>query len=71
MIGIGMKRFGMRMWVCLLVAFAIDGAALAQAPSPNEKKTVSITWLRHAAFFKNAVSSGTLTFSRTNRKLRV
>ncbi|HJW39407.1 MAG TPA: hypothetical protein VJ420_12390 [Candidatus Udaeobacter sp.] len=66
-----MKRFGMRMWVCLLVAFAIDGAALAQTPSPNEKKTVSITWLGHAAFFKNAVSSGTLTFSQTNRKLRV
>ena len=50
MIGIGMKRFGMRMWVCLLVAFAIGGAALAQTPSPNEKKTISITWLGHAAF---------------------
>jgi Beta-lactamase superfamily domain len=45
-----MKRFGMRMWVCLLVAFAIGGAALAQTPSPNEKKTISITWLGHAAF---------------------
>ena len=50
MIGIGMKRFAMRMWVCLLVAFAIGGAALAQTPSPNEKKTISITWLGHAAF---------------------
>src|SRR5258707_1390110 len=50
MIVIGMKRFGMRMWVCLLVAFTIDGAALAQTPSPNEKKTISITWLGHAAF---------------------
>jgi hypothetical protein len=50
MIGIGMKRFGMRMWVCLLVAFAVSGAAMAQTPSPNEKKTISITWLGHAAF---------------------
>jgi hypothetical protein len=50
MIGAGMKKFGMRMWVCLFVAFAIDGAALAQTPSPNEKKTVSITWLGHAVF---------------------
>jgi hypothetical protein len=56
MIGIEMKRFGMRMWVCLLVAFAIGGAALAQTPSPNEKKTISITWLGHAAF--EIVSSG-------------
>ena len=38
------------MWACLLVAFAIGGAALAQTPSPNEKKTISITWLGHAAF---------------------
>lgn len=38
------------MWVCLLIAFAIGGAALAQTPSPNEKKTISITWLGHAAF---------------------
>ena len=58
MIGIGMKRFGMRMWVCLLVAFAIGRAALAQTPSPYEKKTISMR-------------SGTLTFSQTNRKLRV
>jgi L-ascorbate metabolism protein UlaG (beta-lactamase superfamily) len=40
----------MRMQFCLLVAFAIGGAALAQTPSPNEKKTISITWLGHAAF---------------------
>ncbi len=71
MIGAGMKRFAMRNCIALSLAFAIDGAALAQTPSPNEKKTVSITWLGHAAFFKNAVSSGTLTFSQTNRKLRV
>jgi hypothetical protein len=58
MIGIGMKRFAMRMWVCLLVAFAIGAAALEQTPSPNEKKTISMR-------------SGTLTFSQTNRKLRV
>ena len=45
MIGIGMKRFAM-----LSVAFAIGGAALAQTPSPNEKKRISITWLGHAAF---------------------
>jgi hypothetical protein len=43
-----MKR--RQMWVCLLVAFAIGGGALAQTPSPNEKKTISITWLGHAAF---------------------
>jgi hypothetical protein len=50
MIGIGMKRFGMRMCIGFSLALAIDGAALAQAPSPNEKKTISITWLGHAAF---------------------
>ena len=61
MIGIGMKRFGMRMWVCLLVAFAIGGASLAQTPSHNEKKTISITWLGRAAFeivSPGAVSDG-------------
>jgi hypothetical protein len=41
MIGIGMKR--RRMWICFLVSFAIGGAALAQTPSPNEKKTISVT----------------------------
>ena len=40
----------MRMWISLFVAFAIAGAVLAQTPSPNEKKTISITWLGHAAF---------------------
>src|SRR5262245_56418402 len=45
-----MKRFGIRMGVCLLIAFAIGRAALTQTPSPNEKKTISITWLGHAAF---------------------
>ena len=40
----------MRMWISLLVAFAIAGAALAQTPSPNEKKTISIMWLGHAVF---------------------
>jgi L-ascorbate metabolism protein UlaG (beta-lactamase superfamily) len=50
MIGSGMKKFAMRMWVCRLIAFAIGGAALAQTPSANEKKTISITWLGHAAF---------------------
>ena len=50
MIGVGMKRFWMPMWVCLLVAFAIGGPALAQTPPPNEKKTISVTWLGHAAF---------------------
>jgi hypothetical protein len=58
MIGIGMKRFGMRMCTALSLAIAIGGAALAQTPSPNEKKTISM-------------GSGTLTFSQTNRKLRV
>ena len=45
-----MKTFAVRMCVCLLVDFASGGAALAQTPSPNEKKTISITWLGHAAF---------------------
>jgi L-ascorbate metabolism protein UlaG (beta-lactamase superfamily) len=40
----------MRWSLCVPVAFAIAGATLAQAPSPNEKKTISITWLGHAAF---------------------
>jgi L-ascorbate metabolism protein UlaG (beta-lactamase superfamily) len=40
----------MRMQFCLLVAIAIGEAALAQTPSPNEKNTISITWLGHAAF---------------------
>jgi hypothetical protein len=50
MIGIGMKRFAMRMCIGFSFALAIRGAALAQTPSPNEKKTISITWLGHAAF---------------------
>src|SRR5262249_6256467 len=50
MIGTEMKRFAMRTWLCVLVAFAIAGAALAQTPSTNESKTISITWLGHAAF---------------------
>ena len=45
-----MKKFAIRIWVCLSVAFAVGGAALAQTPSANEKKTISITWLGHAAF---------------------
>jgi hypothetical protein len=49
MIGIGMKRFAMQVCIALSLALAIDGAALAQTPSPNEKKTISITWLGHAA----------------------
>jgi L-ascorbate metabolism protein UlaG (beta-lactamase superfamily) len=40
----------MRMWISLLVAFAIARAALAQTPSTNEKKTISIMWLGHAVF---------------------
>ena len=40
----------MRRWICVSVAFAIVGAVLAQPPSPNEKKTISITWLGHVAF---------------------
>ena len=45
-----MKRLGMRMWLGVLFALAIGGAALGQTPSPNNKKTISITWLGHAAF---------------------
>ena len=40
----------MGIWVCLLVTSAIGGTALAQTPSPNEKKPISITWLGHAVF---------------------
>ena len=69
MIGIGMKRFGMRVWVCLLVAFAIGGAALAQTPSPNEKKTISITWLGHAAF--EIVSPGWTHLSMIRSSLKI
>jgi L-ascorbate metabolism protein UlaG (beta-lactamase superfamily) len=50
MIGTGMKRLVMRLCVCLSVAFITGEATLAQTPSPNEKKPVSITWLGHAAF---------------------
>jgi hypothetical protein len=50
MIGIEMKRFAMRMYIVVSLALAIGGAALAQIPSPNENKTISITWLGHAAF---------------------
>ena len=46
----------MRTGVCFLSAFAICRAALAQTPSPNENKTISVTWLGHAAF--EIVSSG-------------
>jgi hypothetical protein len=38
MIGIGMKRFAMRMYIALSLALAIDGAALAQTPSPNDAR---------------------------------
>src|SRR6187455_3161389 len=51
MIGFGMKISAIRMYIALSLALAIGGAALAQTPSPNEKnKTISITWLGHAAF---------------------
>jgi len=40
----------MRVCLSVLVASAIASLALAQTPSPNEKKTISITWLGHAAF---------------------
>jgi len=45
-----MKKLGMRMWIGVLLALAIDGTALGQTPSPNGKKAISITWLGHAAF---------------------
>src|ERR1044072_7205410 len=45
-----MRKFAMGILVCLLVTSAIGGKALAQTPSPNEKKAISITWLGHAAF---------------------
>ena len=40
----------MRMCAALSLAIVISVAALAQTPSPNEKKTISITWLGHATF---------------------
>ena len=45
-----MNTFAMRMCLYLLIAFAISASAPGQTPSPNEKKTISITWLGHAAF---------------------
>jgi L-ascorbate metabolism protein UlaG (beta-lactamase superfamily) len=45
-----MKMLRIRRWLSVLVVFAIGGAALAQRPSPDEKKTISISWLGHAAF---------------------
>ena len=45
-----MTKLDMRIWIGFLLALAIDGAALGQTPSPNEKKAISITWLGHAAF---------------------
>src|SRR5262245_23034946 len=40
----------MRVWLGALFALVLGGAALGQAPSPNDKKTISNTWLGHAAF---------------------
>ena len=34
-----MKKLGMRMWIGVLLALAIDGAALGQTPSPSGKPT--------------------------------
>jgi L-ascorbate metabolism protein UlaG (beta-lactamase superfamily) len=45
-----MKRFGLRINIVLSLALAGGGAVRAHTPSPNEKKTISITWLGHAAF---------------------
>ena len=45
-----MKTFRARICLSVLVVFAMGGVALAQMPSPDEKKTISITWLGHAAF---------------------
>ena len=50
MIGIGIKRFATRMCIALSLALPTGVAVLAQTPLPNEKKTISITWLGHAAF---------------------
>src|SRR5215831_2363620 len=40
----------MRIWIGLLLAFAIEITSSGQTPPPNEKRTISITWLGHAAF---------------------
>jgi len=50
MIGTRMKNTGIRTLLYLLTPFTIGEATLAQTPSPNEKKALSITWLGHAAF---------------------
>ena len=55
-VGAGMKRLGMRMWLGVLFALMIGGAALGQTSSTGDKKTISITCLGHAAF--EIVSAG-------------
>jgi L-ascorbate metabolism protein UlaG (beta-lactamase superfamily) len=45
-----MNRFNRRISFSVLITLAVSGAAVAQTASPNEKNTISITWLGHAAF---------------------
>src|SRR2546421_9094652 len=47
-----MKHCRVRVWIGLLLVLALARPLCAQSPtaSPNEKKTISITWLGHAAF---------------------
>ena len=53
-----MKHCRVRVGVGLLLVLPLALSVCAQSPtpSPNEKKTISITWLGHAAF--EIVSSG-------------
>lgn len=51
-----MKVLKMRLWIGVLLALVMGGAALGQTPTPNDKKEISITWLGHAAF--EIVSAG-------------
>jgi hypothetical protein len=43
-------RVRIRLGVLLVLALARPVCAHSQTPSPNEQRTVSITWLGHAAF---------------------
>src|SRR4029453_13385421 len=43
-------RVRIRLGLLLVLALAWPVCAPPQTPSPNEKKTISITWLGHAAF---------------------
>jgi L-ascorbate metabolism protein UlaG (beta-lactamase superfamily) len=45
-----MQYFKMRMLIGVLIASAVNAATPTPSSSPNEQRTISITWLGHAAF---------------------